>query len=370
VAAGCLLVALLAWLFLINRKPAAKPAPPGVPVTLAKATVRDFPLTITSLGAAQAWQSVTINPQVSGRLTYVANEGDYVKAGALLVKIDCAPYQAALKQAEGNLKRDQAVLAGARTDLARYETLVSQNSIAKQTADDEAATVKQDEGTVLADQGAVDSASVNVRFCGIPSPVAGRVGVRLVDPGNIVSAGMTTGIITVVQIQPIAVTFDLPQRSFQSLKQASANFTQPLATEAFSQDNGQYLGSGELQVADNHVDPTTGTVEMKAKFPNAASLLWPGQFINVKLTLQVLPRVTTIPSAAVNQGPDGAYAYVVGPNSKVEQRPINVLATQDDLAVIKSGVAPGETVVTDGQMSLKPGLAVVAGGAPSKKPAA
>src|ERR1700761_3309322 len=212
-ALGVLLVVLILWLVFGQQKPKPKGQPP-VQVTVAKVTQQDVPTTVTALGAAQAWQGVLINPQVSGRLTYVAKEGDDVKKGQLLVEIDCAPYQAALQQAQGALRRDQAVLEGAKRDLVRFQTLVSQNSIARQTAEDQAATVKQDEGTVANDQGNVQAAAVNVRFCRISSPVDGRVGIRLVDPGNVVTTGTTTGIISVNQIEPIAVTFTVPQGDF------------------------------------------------------------------------------------------------------------------------------------------------------------
>jgi membrane fusion protein, multidrug efflux system len=358
VALGVLLVALIVWAVIASQKPKPSKGPQPVPVSVAKVTSQDVPLVVTALGAAQAWQGVLIVPQINGRLTYVAQEGQDVRTGETLVQIDCGPYQAALTQALGQLKRDQASLEGARRDLARYLALVSQNSIARQTAEDQASTVKQDEGTVLADQGNVQAAQVNVRYCRISSPVDGRVGVRLVDPGNVVTTSTTTGIISVNQIQPIAVTFTVPQGDFQRLVSASAGFTRPLATQANSQDTGADLGSGELVVADNHVDQTTGTVAMKARFPNPTRQLWPGQFVNVNLTLQTLAKATTVPAQAVNQGPKGAYVYLLGAGNKVSVQPVSVLTTQGVVAVIQSGLSPGQTVVTDGQMSLKDGSTV------------
>ncbi len=359
VVLGVVLVALLGWAFFASQKHDKPHGQPPSPVSVATVESQDVPLTLTELGAAQPWQGVLIVPQISGRLTYVASEGADVRTGALLVQIDCGPYLAALTQAEGQLKRDQATLEGARRNLARYQTLVEQNSIARQTAEDEAATVKQDEGTVLADQGAVAAARVNVRYCRITSPVDGRVGVRLVDPGNVVSPTATaTGVVSVNQIQPIAVTFTVPQGDFQRLVSASAGFSRPLVTQATSQETGADLGAGELVVADNHVDPSTGTVSMKARFPNATRQLWPGQFVNVKLTLQTLPKATTVPAAAVNQGPKGAFVYVLGADNKVAAQAVKVLTVQDAVAVIQSGLAPGQTVVTDGQMGLRPGASV------------
>jgi multidrug efflux system membrane fusion protein len=360
VVLGVVLIALIAWLALGN-KPAKSKGPPPVGVTVAPVTIQDVPTTMSELGAAQAWQGVLINPQVNGRLTYVANEGDDVRKGAPLVEIDCGPYRAALTQAQGALRRDQAILAGAQRDLARFQQLVTQNSIARQTAEDQEATVKQDQGTVVADQGALQAAQVNVNYCKIPSPVDGRVGVRLVDPGNIVTTGLTTGIISVNQVEPIAVLFTVPQGDFQRLSAVSGGFSRPLTVEALSQESGADLGSGELIIADNHVDQTTGTVQMKARFANAARTLWPGQFVNITLTLQTLHNAITVPSSAVNQGPNGAFVYLVGPGNKAVNRAVNVVATEGAIAVIQGGLTAGQLVVTDGQMSLKPGSPVAYG---------
>jgi multidrug efflux system membrane fusion protein len=356
---GVVLAGLIVWAIVGGHKPAKTAKITTVPVTVAKASVQDVPLTLTALGAAQAWQGVLIRTQVNGKLIAVNfREGSYVAKGALLAEIDPAPYRAVLLQAQGALKRDQALLKAARVDLKRYQTLAAQDSIAHQQVDTQAALVEQDEGLVLIDQGAVAEAQVNVDYCKIRSPVAGRVGVRLVDPGNIVSTTDTTGIVTVNQVMPIAVTFTVPQGDFQRLSDVSDNFSRPMATQALSQETGALLSSGVVSIADNHVDPSTGTVAMKARFENADKHLWPGQFVNVSLTLDTVHHATVIPAAAVNQGPKGAFAYVVSADRKAVVRPVTVLATQDSLAVIKSGVAPGDTVVTDGQMSLKPGAPV------------
>jgi multidrug efflux system membrane fusion protein len=360
---GILLILLILWLVFGHQAPKSK-GPPPVAVTVAKVTMQDVPTSITELGAAQAWQAVLINPQVNGRLTYVAPEGLDVKAGDLLVAIDCSPYQAALTQAQGALKRDQALLAGAQVDLARFKTLSEQNSIARQTYEDQEALVKQDEGTVVVDQGAVQAAQVNVNWCRIPSPVAGRVGVRLVDPGNIVTTSLATGIISVNQVEPIAVTFTIDEGDFQRLVQASNGFAKPLTVEALSQETGADLGSGEVSIADNHVNPNTGTVEMKARFPNATRQLWPGQFLNVKLTLQVLSGAITVPSIAVNEGPKGAYVYVVGPGRKAISQPVTIVDAEGANTVVKGDLKAGQLVITDGQMTLKPGLTVAYGSQP------
>ena len=367
---GVVLVVLVAWV-IFHPRTAPPQKPPPVPVTVAKVVVQDMPISISGLGAAQAWKSVLINTQVNGKLTYVAPEGTDVAAGELLAEIQVAPFKAALTQAQGALRRDQALLAAARVDLARFQSLAAQDSIAKQQVDDQTALVKQDEGTVLLDQGTVAAAQVNVNYTTIRSPVAGRVGVRLIDPGNIVTTAITTGIVSVNQVEPIAVTFSVPQGDFRKLSAVSNAFARAMPAEALSQETNQPLGTGELNIADNRVDPTTGTVELKAQFPNTAKTLWPGQFINVRLTLQTLPGAITIPAAAVNQGPKGTYVYVVGAGNKVSMRPVTVATTQDTTAIIQSGLAAGETVVTDGQMSLKPGLTVAvqpAGGAPAQAP--
>jgi multidrug efflux system membrane fusion protein len=382
-AVGILAVALVLWA-IFHQKPAPKAGPPAVPVTTVKAAVADVPVSISALGTTQAWKSDTILAQVTGKLLSAPfTEGSYVRAGALLAQVDPAPYQAVLKQAEGALKRDQALLDEARIDLARYQRLAAQDSIAKQTLDTQAALVKQDEGTVLADEGAVASAKVNLAYTRITSPISGRAGVRLVDPGNIVSgnaptasattsqtggasgitgstnaSGSGTGIVIINQIEPIAVTFTIPQGDFQRLSDVSNGFRRPMATVALSQETGAVLGTGMLSIADNRVDPATGEVVLKAKFPNADHHLWPGQFVNVQLTLQTLSKATIIPAAAVNEGPKGAFAYVVGPGGKAVARPLKVGPTEGATTVILSGVAPGETVVVDGQMTLKPGSKV------------
>jgi membrane fusion protein, multidrug efflux system len=381
-ALALIAVAALVWV-LFFRAPAPAPAKVHpVPVTVAKAVVQDVPVSITALGAAQAWTSVTILAQVSGKLlSFDVPEGSEVQAGQLLAEIDPAPYRAALMQAEGALKRDEALLADARIDLARYRALLAAKAIASQMVDTQAALVQQDEGTVLVDRGSVAAANVNLGWCRIVSPVTGRVGVRLVDPGNLVSSSgsvsstpstaaatsataptgttsSSSGIVVVNQIQPIALTFTVPEGDFRRLSDVSDGFRKPMVTKAFSQETGVLLDTGQLSIADNRVDPTTGSVELKARFPNTAERLWPGQFVNVQMTLQVLPHVTTIPATAVNQGPNGPFLYVVGANKTVSMRPVAVAWTQGTTVVVKNGVRAGETVVTDGQMILKAGSPV------------
>lgn len=392
-----LIAVALALFAIFHKKKAAPPPKPPVPVTVAQAVAQDVPVSLSELGAAQAWRSDTIVAQVSGIILRTPfKEGDRVRAGQVLAQIDPAPYRAALNQAQGALRRDQALLAEARMDLARYQALVAQNSIARQTAEDQAEVVKQDEGVVLLDQGSVDAAKVNLDRTTITSPISGRVGVRLVDPGNLVGSGAaatstngsgatssttsgatagaassaagsagsitggvsgSSGIVVVNEISPIAVTFTVPQYEFQRLMQLSDGFRKPLTTQAYSQENNTLLATGQLQIADNKVDPSTGTVELKARFENADERLWPGQYLNVVLTLQTVQHATTVPAAAVNQGPNGPYVYVVV-GGKAQLRPVKVQSTQGATAIVASGVRVGETVVTDGEMTLKNGSSV------------
>ena len=379
VALGILAAAIAAWA--IFHKPADKKPPPhAVPVTAVKAQTQDFQLAITALGAAQAWTSDTIFAQVSGKLIRVNfTEGSDVKAGQVLAEVDPRPYQAVLTQAEGTLKRDEAALAGARRDLERYQHLQAEGGASRQVLEDEMATVGQDEGTVQLDRGQVAAARLNVEFCRIVSPVSGRAGVRLVDPGNLVSASgsvssvastasttssastsssSNSGIVVINQIEPIAVTFSVPQGQFQRLIAASDGFRKPLPVQALSQETGDVLDTGTLSIADNRIDQATGTVELKARFENGAKHLWPGQFVNVSLGVQQLSNAIVVPLAAVNRGPKGQYVFVVGADHKAVMRPVVVLAVQGTSAVIKSGVNAGDTVVLDGQMVLNNGSLV------------
>jgi multidrug efflux system membrane fusion protein len=378
-ALGCLALALIGWV-LFHKKPQKPAAPPATPVTAVKAGSRDLPISISALGAAQAWTSDTIFAQVSGKLLRVDfTEGSEVHAGQTLAEVDPAPYQAVLDQAEGTLKRDQAILAGAQRDLTRYQHLQQVDSIARQTVEDEAATVAQDEGTVQLDRGAVAAARINLGWCHIVSPVTGRAGVRLVDPGNLVSASGSTastpstaaatstasatssggsGIVVINQIQPIAVTFTVPEGDFQRLGALSNGFKKPLVVQAMSQETGVLLDTGELRIADNRIDPATGTVELKARFANDARHLWPGQFVDVKLAMETIPNATIIPTTAINRGPKGQFVFVVGQDGKATMRPLVTEGTEGTETAVKSGVKPGEAVITDGQMTLKAGSPV------------
>ena len=401
IALGVVAVALFLFGVLHKKKQPPQHAP-VVSVAVAQVTAQDVPVAITALGAAQAWRSNTIVAQVSGQLLSVNfNEGAAVRRGQLLAQIDAAPYRAALAQAQGSLRRDEAILEGARRNLARYEVLAAQDSIARQTVEDQQATVKQDEGVVLIDKGAVSAAQVNLGRTRITSPMDGRAGVRLVDPGNLVGAGSVAtstngagasgtsassaggasgqagasgsitggvtgsgGIVVINQIDPIAVTFTVPQNQFQTLLQVSNGFRRPLLTQAFTQDANEMLGQGELRIADNKVDPSTGTVQLKARFANAGARMWPGQYVNVRLVLQTLQHVLTVPVAAIQEGPKGSYVYIVS-GGRAQQRAVQVTTTQGGMAVIASGLGLGETVIVDGQMTLHSGSQVRLPGQPA-----
>jgi multidrug efflux system membrane fusion protein len=385
VGLAALAIALVLWAVFHRAAPAPK-APPPIPVTAAKAEARDLSIPISALGAAQAWTSDTIYAQVSGKLLRVNfTEGSDVHAGQVLAQVDPAPYRATFDVALGTLHRDEAILAGAERDLARYQRLLNVNSIARQTEEDEEATVAQDKATVELDKGTVAQARVNLNWCTIVSPISGRAGVRLVDAGNIVSASGSTasaqstaaatssapatgtggsGIVVINQIQPIAVTFTVAEGAFEQLSRLSHGFRDPLPVQAYSQETDDLLDAGQLTIADNKVDQATGSVELKAKFSNGSRRLWPGQFVNVKLATQTLNNVTVIPNAAVNRGPKGTFVFVIDAQGKAQTRQIVVAGSDGGFTAVKSGVRPGETVVTDGQMVVKAGSAVrIASGA-------
>jgi multidrug efflux system membrane fusion protein len=353
-----LLIAAGLWLKLHSGGVKREKSPSSVPVSVVRAQDRDFPIELSAIGAAQPWVAITARAQVSGPLLSVpVKQGGQVLKGGIVAEIDPGPYRAALLQARGSLLRDRATLAQARLDLKRYRRLAAQDSIATQTVDLQAAQVKQDEGTVMLDQGAVDAANVNLVRTRILAPISGRVGVRLIDPGNIVSPTDTSGIVTIDQLAPIAVVFSLHEDDFHRVAAASGSFQRALPVRAFSQETGEPLGTGTLALTDNHVDPATGTVQMKASFANAGHELWPGQFVDVRLVLQTIRQAVTVPETAVNRGPDGPYAFVIV-KGKAVQRPVTGVRVQDGVALVQRGLASGETVVVDGQLTLKDGSKV------------
>jgi multidrug efflux system membrane fusion protein len=334
------------------------PPPAGALTTLAKQ--EDLPIYLSGIGTVQAALSVTVKVRVDGQLESVGfREGQAVRQGDLLAQIDPAPYQASLDAALAQQARDEANYANSLVDLKRYADLVKQDSIAQQTYDTQVATVASLKAAVGVDRAQVETARVNLAYTTIHSPIPGVVGLRLVDPGNIVHATDTTGLVVVNQVDPISVVFSLPESNFQAVIRAIAEHGKvALATLAYAREDNELLGTGQLLLINNQIDPGTGTVQLKATFPNPAHRLWPGQYVNVHVVTENRS-VVTIPSAAVQRGVHGLYAFVVKPDETAALQPIVVALQQDGKAIITSGIAAGERVVVDGQFRLRPGIKVV-----------
>jgi membrane fusion protein, multidrug efflux system len=317
-----------------------------VPVLAAEAGVADVPVYLDGVGTVRALNMVTVHTLVDGTLTAVNfREGQDVKTGEVLARIDPRTYQAQLDQAVAKKALDEAQLANARLDLERYINLIKTNAATRQQLDTQRAMVAQLEAQVKLDQGAIDNAKTYLDYCTIVSPLNGRTGLRLVDQGNIVHAADLSGIVVVTQIQPIAVLFTLPQQLLPRVNKAFG--TGPLAAEATASDSKVVLDRGTLTVINNQVDPTTGTVQLKAEFPNVDLQLWPGQFVNVRLLIDTLRRAVTVSSAAIQRGPNGPFVYVVQADGTASVRPVSV-AQQDENRTVVTGVAASEDVVTTG----------------------
>ena len=327
----------------------------AVPVSVATAERRDMPYYLTGLGSVSAFYTDSVKTRVDGELVEVNfKEGQYVNKGDLLVVIDPRPYQVALEQAQATLFKDQASLRDAKLNYERYKGLLENSgAMSQQQVDTQKATVDQLEGTVRTDQAAVDSAKLNLTYCHITSPISGRVGLRLVDPGNIVHATDTNALLVITQLQPIAVLFTLPEDQLPPVAQHMAKGTLPV--EAYSRDDQTKLATGKLLTIDNQIDQSTGTGRLKAVFDNKDNLLWPNQFVNIRLLLEVRKNSTVIPAAAIQRGPQGTYVFAAKPDHTVEIRPVTIAFTQDNLSTIASGLTPDEVVVTDGQDKLQQG---------------
>ena len=339
------------------------------PVVGAPAALGDVDVVMSSLGTATPLRTVTVRSRVDGELMRVHfQEGQLVKEGELLAEIDPRAFQVQLEQADGQLARDRALLENARLDLERYQALFRQDSIAKQQVDTQASLVRQYEGAVRVDRSQIESAKLQLAYARIAAPVSGRVGLRLVDPGNIVRAGDASGLVVITQLQPVAVLFTVPQDSVpQVMRRLQSG--ERVAVEAWDREQKQKLADGVLASADNQVDPATGTVKLKAQFDNADNALFPNQFVNVRMKLDRLVGVVVIPSAAVQRGAQGLFVYVVRPDNTVVQRVVKLGPAEDQRVAVSDGLAAGEVVVVDGMDRLRPGAPVeVSGARPEIKP--
>jgi multidrug efflux system membrane fusion protein len=370
IATAVILIGVLAALYYVFGGPAAQQRRGNrfgtegpVPVLAATVARADVPVYLDAVGTIKALNTVTVRPQVDGKLLSVNfKEGDDVKKGDVLAKIDPVTYQAQLDQAKAKKAQDEAQLANSKIDLERYERLAATNAINKQQADTQRALVAQNTALVQADQAAIENAQAMLGYTTIAAPIDGRTGIRQVDEGNIVHASDTnSSIVTITQIKPISVLFNLPQ---QDLPQVNAAFDKgPLTVEAQRSDNDAVIDRGVLRVVDNQVDQTTGTVKLKAEFPNPGLQLWPGQFVNVRLLIDTLKQVLVIPTGAVQRGPNGTFVYVVKDDNSAAVRPIVVQKQDETQTVVKSGVEPNERVVTTGFVRLTDGSKVTIGDA-------
>jgi multidrug efflux system membrane fusion protein len=331
---------------------------PGAPVDAAKAVKGNIGVYVTGLGAVTPIYTVTVHSRVDGQLMQVLyKEGDLVKQGDKLAEIDPRPYQAMLTQYEGQLIRDQALLDNARIDQARYETLLKQNAVPEQQLATQIALVKQDEGIVKNDQGLIEGVKVDLVYCNITAPITGRIGLRLVDPGNIVQTTDSTGLLVITQIQPISVIFTIAEDQLPVIYQ-KMNAGQKLPVDAFDRDGKKKLASGTLTTIDNEIDQTTGTVKLRATFDNSKNELFPNQFVNARLLQQEKLKVVLVPSAAVQRNSQSTYVYVVKPDSTVTVRQVKTGTSDDNNTEITSGAVEGDVVVLTGVDKLQEGTKV------------
>jgi membrane fusion protein, multidrug efflux system len=361
--AGTIIVAVAiggyaGWLNRWSDNPSAMAlAAAAVPVAIASAQQRDVPIYLTGLGTVQAFNTVTIRTQVDGQLVRVAFiEGQEVKTGDLLAQIDPRTYQAALDQAIARKAQDEANLVNAKLDLQRYSALASQDFASRQQLDTQRALVAQIEAKIQSDQAVIIAAQTQLGYTTITSPLDGRTGIRLVDQGNIVHTTDASGLVVITQLHPVSVIFSLPEGRLTTIQLAMASG--PVRLFAVNRDGDRPLAEGTLAVLDNEIDQGTGTLRFKGTFPNDDNALWPGLFVKIRLLANTAKSVVTVPSTALQRGPDGYYAYVVKPDDTVEMRRLKVGHIGDGLAIIEAGVEAGEEVVTAGQYRLEPGARV------------
>jgi membrane fusion protein, multidrug efflux system len=363
-----------AWYGWMASRPAQAPAgataPPAgkkgggpTPIVAAAAKSGEIDLIINGLGTVTPLRTVTVRSRVDGELMKVLfQEGQLVKEGELLAEIDPRNFQVQLEQAQGQLARDMALLQNAKLDLQRYEALFKQDSIARQQVDTQQSLVRQYEGAVRVDRSQVESAKLQLSYTRVTAPVAGRVGLRLVDAGNVVRAGDTNGLVVITQLQPAAVVFTVPQDSVPAVMRR-LNSGERIPVDAWDREQKAKLAEGALASADNQVDPATGTVKLKAQFDNADGALFPNQFVNVRMKLDTLRNVVVVPAAAVQRGAQGLFVYVVRADNTVTQRPIKLGPAEGQSVSIAEGITPGDVVVVDGMDRLRPGAPVEVTGA-------
>ncbi len=334
------------------------PSARAVPVVAAAARTGSIDVYVNALGTVTPRNMVVVKPRVDGQLMRIAfKEGQLVKAGELLAEIDPRPFQVQLTQALGQMAKDQALLKNAQLDVERYRTLLAQDSISKQQVDTQEALVRQFEGAVQSDQGAIDSARLQLAYASVTAPISGRVGLRQVDPGNIVRASDATGLVVIAELQPINVLYPVPEDNVPRVMARLAG-REPVVVDAWDRDQKAKLATGRLVTVDNQIDTATGTVKLKAEFPNDKQALFPNQFVNVRMLVATLADATLVPSAAIQRGAPGTFAYVVKDDNTVTVRPVKLGPVQGEVTAIAGGIAPGEKVVIDGADKLREGAKV------------
>ncbi len=330
---------------------------PAIPVTIGVAAAQDVAVFVRGIGTVQAYNMVLVRSRVDGQIVKVTfTEGQEVKAGDLLCEIDPRPFEAALQQATAAKQKDEAALVSAEADLKRYGELVGHGFQTRQLYDQQKATVAQLQAAIKADQAQIEAAQLNLQYASIRSPIDGRTGARLVDVGNLVHANDNGGLVTIAQLRPIFVSFTVPQSQFAAIRQSARKG--PVETQVFTDSEQAILAKGNLSLIDNQIDQATGTLHLKATFANEDEVLWPGEFVNARVVVGVMHDAVTVPARAVQQGPKGAYLFVVKPDMTVEMRSVQVAQVEQGVAAIENGLSAGERIVVDGQYRLEPGSKV------------